>query len=172
VETRLVHAGRTLVVRLDPDGDGFVAGVDGEERRVGWVVPGARGTAAGATVEELALVVDGRPCRALVARRPDHVLVALAGRVYRFETEAAREAGGRSAGSGTVTAPMPGKVVAVLVAEGDAVEAGQPLVVIEAMKMESTLAAEVAGHVARVHVVAGAMVDAGAVLVEVAAAAA
>ena len=62
---------------------------------------------------------------------------------------------------------MPGKVVAVLVAEGDVVEVGQALVVLEAMKMESTLAAEVAGRVRAVRAVAGALVTAGDLLVEI-----
>jgi len=55
----------------------------------------------------------------------------------------------------------------VLVAEGDVVEVGQALVVLEAMKMESTLAAEVAGRVTSVRAVAGATVAGGDVLVEI-----
>jgi biotin carboxyl carrier protein len=62
---------------------------------------------------------------------------------------------------------MPGKVIAVLVAAGDTVEAGQPVVVLEAMKMESTLAAEVAGTVAAVSATPGATVGAGELLVEI-----
>ena len=84
----------------------------------------------------------------------------------------ARAGGSRGGGSGTVTTPMPGKVVAVLVATGDVVQAGQPLVVLEAMKMETTLAAEVAGSVTAVHAIVGAMVDAGATVVVIAPAAA
>jgi biotin carboxyl carrier protein len=62
---------------------------------------------------------------------------------------------------------MPGTVIAVLVAVGDAVEAGQPVVVLEAMKMESTLVAEVAGRVGAVAALAGALVAGGDVLVEI-----
>ena len=65
-----------------------------------------------------------------------------------------------------VTAPMPGKVLKILVAEGDSVEHGQALAVIEAMKMETTLYAESAAIVRKVHVAAGAMVDHGAVMIE------
>jgi biotin carboxyl carrier protein len=65
-----------------------------------------------------------------------------------------------------VTAPMPGKVLKVLVHDGDLVEAGQPLVVIEAMKMETTLAAESAAMVKQVRVDEGQTVDHGAVLIE------
>ena len=69
--------------------------------------------------------------------------------------------------AGSLTAPMPGAVVRVLVAVGDAVTAGQPMVVLEAMKMEHTVAAPVAGNVTAVDVAAGQQVDAGTVLVVV-----
>jgi propionyl-CoA carboxylase alpha chain len=69
--------------------------------------------------------------------------------------------------AGSLTAPMPGAVVRVLVAAGDAVVIGQPLVVLEAMKMEHTVAAPAAGTVAAVSVAAGQQVDAGTVLVVV-----
>ena len=64
-----------------------------------------------------------------------------------------------------VAAPMPGRVVKVLVSAGDAVAAGQGLVVIEAMKMENELRAPRAGTVKSVSVAAGAPVEAGSVVV-------
>ena len=165
-ETRLRRAGRERRVTLAPEGDGFAATVDGAAHRLVCVPTGPAALASGgATVEELALEIDGRPMRALVARHADRVLVAMDGVTYTFETGEDTRAGGvGAAGSGTVIAPMPGKVVAVLVAPGDVVEAGQALVVLEAMKMETTLAAEVAGTVAAVEATVGGMVEAGAVL--------
>jgi biotin carboxyl carrier protein len=68
-------------------------------------------------------------------------------------------------GKQTLTAPMPGTVLRVLVAEGDAVEARQPLLVLEAMKMETPIVAPYAGRVTQVHVEEGASVAAGAPLV-------
>ena len=65
----------------------------------------------------------------------------------------------------TIVAPMPGRVVKVLVAPGDAVQARQGLVVVEAMKMENELRAPRAGTVAEVRVREGAPVDANVVLV-------
>ena len=65
-----------------------------------------------------------------------------------------------------IDAPMPGKVLKVLVAEGQPVEHGDPLIVLEAMKMETTLYAESPAIVARVCVEAGQMVDHGARLIE------
>ncbi|MGB3456991.1 MAG: acetyl/propionyl/methylcrotonyl-CoA carboxylase subunit alpha [Litorimonas sp.] len=68
-------------------------------------------------------------------------------------------------GANSVSAPMPGKVVSMLVKAGDAVEADQPLVILEAMKMEMTLKAPRAGVVAEVTAEAGALVDDGQALV-------
>jgi biotin carboxyl carrier protein len=72
----------------------------------------------------------------------------------------------REAGPSRLKAPIPGKVVAVKVAPGDEVKAGQPLIVLEAMKMENELAADHGGHVARVHVNVGDTVEGGQLLVE------
>jgi propionyl-CoA carboxylase alpha chain len=65
---------------------------------------------------------------------------------------------------GSLLAPMPGSVMAVHVAAGDAVVTGQPLIVIEAMKMRHVVAASVAGVVRSVNVTVGTQVDGGSVL--------
>jgi len=90
------------------------------------------------------------------------VAVAMNGRRASLGSAAA---GGRPHGEQKVSAPMPGRIVRVLVAEGDIVEARQPVVVIEAMKMENELRSPVAGRVREVSAAAGASVDAGRVLV-------
>jgi propionyl-CoA carboxylase alpha chain len=69
-------------------------------------------------------------------------------------------------GPSRIEAPIPGKVVAVSVEPGDQVASGQPLVVLEAMKMENELTADRSGQVAVVHVAPGDTVDAGSLLVE------
>jgi acetyl/propionyl-CoA carboxylase alpha subunit len=95
---------------------------------------------------------------------------------YRFEVEALDErtrairalsgAGKDEGGPASLVAPMPGLIVRVAVGVGDVVEAGQGLIVMEAMKMENELRAASAGTVTSVRVVAGAAVEKGAVLVE------
>jgi len=72
---------------------------------------------------------------------------------------------GASRGAQRLTAPMPGKVVAVAVAVGDTVEPGDPLVVLEAMKMENEFKAAVAGTVREVRVQSGQPVNAGDLLI-------
>jgi biotin carboxyl carrier protein len=66
--------------------------------------------------------------------------------------------------AGSLLAPMPGGVVRVLTTRGAAVTAGQPLVVLEAMKMEHTVAAPVDGIVAEIAVAPGDQVNTGQVL--------
>jgi biotin carboxyl carrier protein len=72
---------------------------------------------------------------------------------------------GAGGGSPEVRAAMPGKVVAVLVEVGATVEAGQGLLVIEAMKMENEIGAPRDGRVAKVHVAPGQPVEPGEILV-------
>lgn len=75
--------------------------------------------------------------------------------------------GASSHGDQRVTAPMPGRIVRVLVRAGDAVAAGQPLVVVEAMKMENELKSLKAGRVKEVSVGEGTSIEAGRLLVVV-----
>lgn len=75
--------------------------------------------------------------------------------------------GGRAAAGPDLVSPMAGKVVAVSVAAGDAVEAGDVVVIIEAMKMENDLKAHLAGTISNVAVSAGQAVEIGDVLVSI-----
>jgi glutaconyl-CoA/methylmalonyl-CoA decarboxylase subunit gamma len=76
----------------------------------------------------------------------------------------AHAGGGAGSGPQRIVAPMPGKIVRVLVAAGDTVGARQPVVVVEAMKMENELRAGREGTVAEIHVRQGMSVEAGALL--------
>ncbi len=80
--------------------------------------------------------------------------------------EALLHSGAGAASAGAVKAPMPGRVVKALVNPGDTVTAGQPVIIVEAMKMENEVAATGPGIVHRIAVSAGDTVDAGALLVE------
>ena len=83
------------------------------------------------------------------------------------DVDAARaDHAGRAGEQSTITAPMPGTVIKVLVAAGEKVQLRQPLVVLEAMKMETPLVSPYAGVVRRLHVAEGDRVAGGAVLVE------
>jgi acetyl-CoA/propionyl-CoA carboxylase biotin carboxyl carrier protein len=99
--------------------------------------------------------VDGRRVQVKVLV-PEPGYRALA---RRRRDRAAAGAGGE--GSGTVVSPMQGTVLEVKVAEGDAVELGQVICIVEAMKMENEVTAHVAGAVADISVAAGSPVSAG-----------
>jgi biotin carboxyl carrier protein len=73
-----------------------------------------------------------------------------------------------SAGSDTITAPMPGTILRIAVATGDRVEKGDTLLILEAMKMENEILAPHSGSVAQVHVASGASVNAGDILLSLA----
>lgn len=102
---------------------------------------------------------------------PGEMLAYLGGRNLtvsvngRRTGRAAVDAGAGAHGEQRVVAPMPGRVVRVLVAPGDEVERRQPVVVVEAMKMENELRSPKAGRVKDVAVTPGTSVEAGRVLV-------
>jgi 3-methylcrotonyl-CoA carboxylase alpha subunit len=90
------------------------------------------------------------------------------GQAWRLELDDPMARGAQQeGGSGRLTAPMPGAVVAVLVTEGQDVERDQPLMVLEAMKMEHTIKAPAAGRVTKVHFAVGQQVTDGAELLTI-----
>jgi geranyl-CoA carboxylase alpha subunit len=94
--------------------------------------------------------------------------VQVGGRAALLVNRLAFTEGDRSAsGSGFVLAPMHGNVLAIAVAVGDRVEPGQSLAVMEAMKMEHRLKAQVAGEVIAIHAAVGEQVAAGAIVLEI-----
>ncbi|MEP7117519.1 MAG: biotin/lipoyl-containing protein [Acidobacteriota bacterium] len=160
---------RTRKVLVQRAGDSFTVVVDGAP----FAVHAAR--VDGALMSLLIGAGEGPPRRSVPAvvvsgRNPGDLGVHVNGRQVSLSiTESGRNrrrggAAAPGAGPQRLTAPMPGKVVRLLVAVGDEVTAGQGLVVVEAMKMENELRAAKAGRVASVAVAEGQSVDAGAVL--------
>jgi acetyl-CoA/propionyl-CoA carboxylase, biotin carboxylase, biotin carboxyl carrier protein len=120
---------------------------------------GAGPSPEGETLRNVAVEVDGRRYDVRVWLPESAGTTAPARRPVGSATAAAGPAGG-----GRVTAPMQGTIIEVSVAVGDAVAVGQPLCVLEAMKMENAVDAERAGTVTEVHVSPGDNVSAGDVL--------
>jgi biotin carboxyl carrier protein len=114
--------------------------------------------------------MNGQPVYVHLAKDGSRTLVAIAGRVYAFTQgqEQQVRSGQREKGklNPEVRSPMPGKILEVRVAEGMTVEAGEALVLLEAMKMENTLTADGTAKVKRIHVAPGELVDLGQILVE------
>ena len=156
--------GRTRHVNIERDGDAFVVTLDDRPVRV---------HAARVDAHIWSLVLDGRSHELVVwtdtAKSqlgvqigPARLLVGVNGRRRWGRKE---DRGHAAAGPQRIAAPMPGKVVRVLVQSGEAVHARQPLLVVEAMKMENELRASREGTVAEIHAQEGQSVDAGALLV-------
>jgi biotin carboxyl carrier protein len=115
------------------------------------------------------VLLDGRSYDASVERTERALIVTVEG--YRFEIEVRdprrwSRGSGRAGGEGreTLAAPMPGKVVRVLVSPGDAVGPGQGIVVVEAMKMQNEIKSSRSGRVLAIHAKEGATVAAGEAL--------
>ncbi len=135
---RLVSSDQAPIVHGDIDSDGRMnASIDGARLSVSLAFDGA----------EITVFTPSRPVVATL--------------IDPLET-----AGGLEAAGGRLTAPMPGKVVSVLVAAGDGVKRGAPLIVLEAMKMEHTIAAPGDGEIRAVHFQAGDLVEEGADLLD------
>jgi len=147
--------GREVAVAYRFRRDGVEIAVDGEPLTIELV---------SATPERVVLDVDGVR-RAFAVHRTDEAVYvddsagsAALGRVPRFPDPNAHTA------AGSLLAPMPGAVVRVAAAAGDRVTAGQALVVLEAMKMEHTVAAPLDGVLTALHVQPGDQVESGQAL--------
>ena len=117
------------------------------------------------------LIVDNRSFEVDVDNSEDEYRVLVDGRNYRVNLMDERrmrvgtQSGSQPEGSQKISVPMPGKVIAVLVSEGDTVDKGQGLVIVEAMKMENEVKTPITGTVKQIRVKAGETVEGGAVLV-------
>ncbi len=155
---------RDWTVRVDSGEDGSPVVVVGDRSyRVDAARPGE---------STWSLLVEGRAYEVVVTRRGGRHHVQVGGRSYVLEVlserqrrlKEAREAEA-AAGPQAVSASMPGRVVTLLVAEGDEVASGQGVIVLEAMKMENELKAPKAGRVTAVRVAAGEATEAGQPLI-------
>jgi biotin carboxyl carrier protein len=155
-------SGQTRTVELERDGDGWRATIDGQSSTAD-VVEIAPNT--------LSVLLAGQSHEVCVTPSPDGQLKLQTG-AQEFSAEVLdprtwsgrRHAGVEAEGRQQIVAPMPGKVVRVLVKAGDTVEAGQGLLVVEAMKMQNEIRSPKSGTVERVLASEGQAVNAGEVL--------
>ncbi|MBW1647226.1 MAG: biotin/lipoyl-binding protein [Deltaproteobacteria bacterium] len=152
-----------IVVNVETDGpERFCATIDDRRREV---------VCRRISDYQLHLTVDGRQVTAFVAETPEGKAVMIEGRTWLLEDTAAtqtRRRGARRDGPSQVSPPMPAVVTKLLVAEGDPVEKGQAVVVVSAMKMDTTLTAPFDGLVTRINVAEGDKVTPKQVLVDIA----
>ncbi|MGE0682372.1 MAG: biotin/lipoyl-containing protein [Candidatus Binatia bacterium] len=157
-----LHSNETaLVVEYHQEGDEYEAIINGQQLRARLL--SFRNGA-------LTLLVNEKPLHVHVASDDRRILIAIAGQVYEFTQAQEKQSKARRSDLGKldpeVRSPMPGKILQVLVKEGMQVEAGQTLVLLEAMKMENSLLAGGAAQIKKVHVSPGDLVDLGQLVLE------
>ncbi len=153
------EGGKTFAVEiLACDGKNLRASIDGEE-----ISGEIEMTADGGAI----LRFDGQRIRINGVRGRKSIMVAAGPASFEFTAVEGR-IGSAHHGLAAVeiAAPMPGKVLRVMVAEGDVVASGQGVIVLEAMKMETTIAAESDATIKKIRVNAGDAVEHGQVLIE------
>ena len=153
------HGGQTYSIRLERAPDGSYIATIGERTFAvqaqtlndgGWLL----------TMNDQRITAYSQ-----TAGQQRHVHVA--GQTYTLTVPDARGKRRKAAAGGDLTAQMPGQVAEVLVAEGDAVSAGQTLLILEAMKMQIRVNAPQDGRVTRLLVSKGALVERGQLLAEI-----
>lgn len=151
--------GRTLRVEVRGKDGRYTVSLDGRPLEVDFQQTGR---------DFVSLIIEGRSHEVGLERRSSGYNVVLADDALEVElADAARSAGASllkkgAGGPARVTAPMPGKIVRVLVEAGQEVQAGQGLVVMEAMKMENELRSPRAGLLRELSVREGQAVETGA----------
>ena len=173
--------GERFRVEVRREGEGWRAVVNGRDvrvdaRRVGvrtsmllWPAGGEGPHASDETRSRAPasydVAVERRGGGDFLVHLPAQALAVAVPHLVRGRRTASGGSGSRGEAAMTVTAPMPGRIVKVLVAPGEAVRMRQPLVVVEAMKMENELRAPADGVVMEVRAREGTLVEARAVLV-------
>ncbi len=162
VQLHGAEGARTHIVELEPAASGYRVRLDGQEVNadVALVAPGC-----------VSVLLDGQAFEVHVTPSFNGTVKLQSGpheftaqienpRAWKGRRHAALE----SEGQQQIVAPMPGKVIRLLANTGDEVEAGQGIVVVEAMKMQNEIRSPKKGKVERLHVKEGQNVNAGEVL--------
>ena len=146
---------------------------DVNNRRWQITIGSSEATRDGETIEnEHTFEIDARPNRLWVDGQLAHVVkvrddwwIHIDGSIQVLSID--EQGLGGSGDEGGMSAPMPGKILELLCSIGDQVETGQTLIVMEAMKMEHRIAANVSGTIAAIHHEVGEQVAAGATLIDI-----
>ncbi len=164
MEYRLKIKEETLSVEVENDGEEKIKAVIGEkEFDVSYTA---------VNDHRIHLVVNGQGVNAYVSDQGDGKIIAIKGKSYFVcDADLLEQSKTRKKGPGSnpqeVTPPMPAVVISVAVVEGDVVEKGQAVVIVSAMKMETSLAAPFNGTVQKVNVAEGDKVMPGDILVDI-----
>ena len=159
-------AGAEMRVVVERSGSGFVVEVDSVRYEVDHAVGGSllRSLVIEGAQREVSVQRTGRDLYRVLGTGVDDTFEVRDPLTHLSDSAAGRDA---HKGAQTVEAYMPGRVVTLLVGEGETVEAGQGVVVLEAMKMENEIQTDVAGVVKQIFVEQGQSVEGGDALFEI-----
>ncbi len=110
---------------------------------------------------------DGKRYSLVAAEDKNSIWVSVNGRTFKFDIKSDDDVGGAGEDEHLVAAPMPGKVIKLLAQLGDAVNEGDAVIIVEAMKMEHTLRAPMSGKIIELKCEEGQQVDANVPLLEI-----
>jgi biotin carboxyl carrier protein len=152
--------GKTHRLELDRPGGGWTCRLDGREIEVDAVLP---------RPNVLSLRIGNKAYEVICERTGSDIYIWVGNRRFASQVRdprslRSRARGVEEQGPKKLTAPMPGKVVRILLAQGAEVEAGAGILVVEAMKMQNEVKSPKKGTIQKILVVEGAAVNAGDVL--------
>jgi 3-methylcrotonyl-CoA carboxylase alpha subunit len=171
VDTGLIaREGEALMPPTEPSEEALAeaaAALVGADELTGFRLNAAPKRSARFLLDGRAITVDFSEAGDVPASPTDEVLISEGGQSWSFTRWRADGLGAGGAGDGAILSPMPGRIIAVAVTEGQAVSAGQPLVTLEAMKMEHVLTAPFDGVVTDLAAETGGQVAEGVALVRI-----
>lgn len=171
VDTGLIaREGEALMPPTEPSEEALAeaaAALIGQDKLSGFRLNAAPRRSARFLLDGRAITVDFAHAGEVPPSPTDAVLISEGGQSWSFTRWRADGLAAGGAGDGAILSPMPGRIIAVAVTEGQAVSAGQPLVTLEAMKMEHVLTAPFDGVVADLKAETGGQVAEGIALVRI-----
>lgn len=171
VDTGLIaREGEALMPPTEPSEEALAeaaAALIGQDALSGFRLNAAPRRSARFLLDGRAITVDFAHAGDVPPSPTDAVLISEGGQSWSFTRWRADGLAAGGAGDGAILSPMPGRIIAVAVTEGQAVNAGQPLVTLEAMKMEHVLTAPFDGVVADLKAETGGQVAEGIALVRI-----
>jgi biotin carboxyl carrier protein len=161
MEQEYIYQGETHIVNLDNETSDYAKA---EAYKVKVDDKGSRLNVAAISPNSFSISLNGASKTVHAAENDDSVFVHIEGRVVQLgkvsnDTQKYSADGLEFGAKDEIKTPMPGKVVKVLVDEGDRVEVGQPLVIVESMKMENEIKSPTNGKVLKVNFAAGDLVS-------------
>jgi biotin carboxyl carrier protein len=158
MEYEFLHGGETYFIKIDSNASGEYKAIIADREY--------QFSGSNISPNEFSILLDKKNMKAYVAESEENLYVHIGGRIIKLGKPGAASRG-YSGGEGEfgvkdeISTPMPGKVVKVLVSEGDQVKTGQPLVIVESMKMENEIKSPADAEVISVKYTNGDLVEPG-----------